>query len=613
MVKAIPSIREPNERRLHFGGVWKLTGFLVLAGVAMALAVSDNRANPLDDLRKEAEKRTGIRIDVPTPGEVLEKVKEAGEGLVKAGGTVIDAGGKVLTNANREINVFAGNVSKEGNKGLENIGREANKGINDIIKTVQKAGKDTEKAVAKAGKDVEQNIAKSGRDVEDAAHAIGKYIERSAQSTGKSADKAMERMRQGKFVDAVWHAALDPLQNSEENAALAAQESSLIRTVGQVAASAYGGPSGAAAYAAWLTYKATGSFDTAMRVGLITGATAVAFQSAGKIPSDVEYGLIKKTLVTAAIGGGAIAASGGSPDEIKDGFLSAAAMVLVQDHYQEVTKKNLDQESMKASKPMPAYCIDQIATNCTPVPKDAIKARDASGRVTEVDPTKLDRRVPGVGLQGSKNPVAGDNSVPMKLVSKVPGMQGMSVMHDSWVTNSLPPLLNQPTIVPAIIVYYTGTGAPYYGHLQKTAVEHAINRQARADAGKKPSEPSAKLDPKVLDAELARARGKNGGTANGKVIDNPVRAGTESTDVFVCRNAKEEKSWLLMVNAQVPISSFSCRFEYQTSLRSSDALSFTSFKDKASCGKRVKSLVRKALGQGMTCMTAKSGRGPKTS
>jgi hypothetical protein len=44
--------------------------------------------------------------------------------------------------------------------------------------------------------------------------------------------------------------------------------------VGQVAATAYGGPGGAAAYAAWYAYRATGGdAETALRVALITGAT----------------------------------------------------------------------------------------------------------------------------------------------------------------------------------------------------------------------------------------------------------------------------------------------------------------------------------------------------
>ncbi|AZC39729.1 hypothetical protein [Pseudomonas chlororaphis] len=397
-----------------------------------------------------------------TPGNILKETTKGAENIVREAGI----GGK---NVLSELGIAASNISNEGNKGAENIARETAKAILDIGKSVQKAGEDTEATLAKAGKDVEWNIAKAGRDSEDAIHAIGHFIENQAQSQGKIIDRAAERFREGKFVDAMWHYSMEQFQETENNAAKAAQESQLIAQAGQVAAQAYGGPGGSAAFAAWLTYKQTGDLNLALKTGIITGASAMAMAEAGKMPSTgEEYALARKTIVTAAIGGATVAVAGGDATAVREGFLLAGSMVLVQDHYQKITsgQAELDRESMMVSKSESAYCMSPNQEFCQPL---------RQGEVLR------DRRVPSVGVEGSNNPLIGDNGVLMKnVVSKVPGMQGMSVMHDQWVVqwdlNRLN--LNQATIAPAIVVYYAGTGAPYYEHLRRTSMEKQLAEQS---------------------------------------------------------------------------------------------------------------------------------------
>lgn len=450
---------------------------------------------------------------IPGISEGLKVIHEGGKvigviagGAVQVVGGVVDGAGKIIDGAGKEISIFGQNINSEGNIAISNASREFNKGLSDIAKNLDIAGQDTEKTVAQAGKDVESNIAKSGRDVEDAAHAVGTYVDRQTQSTVRNYEKAFDRIREGKFVDAVWHAALDPLNDQQKNMAMASMESSLIRTVGQTAASAYGGPQGAAAYAAWLTYHQTGgNINAAIQVGLITGITAQAYGDLNKHMTVNEYNIYQKTLVVSTVGAVGVAAAGGSPDDIKNGFLAAGAMVLVQDHYKNKTSKDLGKQKELQESQMPSrdgypYCTTGYAGACTPVPEDAILERGKDGLPSKLDRTKIDVRVDSVGVQGSAG-LGGEFSKPMIIASKIPGVQGMSVMHDQWVLDyRLEGAAIPTTIVPAIIVYYTGTGAPYYDLQRQTVIEKTLRAQVKADAGKAPEDPSAQLTPEQIAA-----------------------------------------------------------------------------------------------------------------
>ena len=501
-----------------------------------------------------------------------------------------------MDGAGKEISIFVGNVSNEGNKAISDISNNTNKGLQDIANTLNKANSDTAKTIDQAGNDVKENIAKSGRDVDEAGQAIGHYVEHSTQSLGKSVDRAANRIREGKFVDAIWHASLDPLQDGQANLALAAQESSVLRTVGQVAAIAYGGPQGAAAYAAWLTYNQTGNADLALRVGLLTGITAQAFASAGQISTTEDYGLIRKTLVTASIGGLAVAASGGTEKQVKEGFLAAGAMVLVQDHYQRMTTHKLDRDSMKASKDMGSFCIRANKIACTPVPKEAIAQQDPDGPVTAVYRNKLDRRVPSVGVEGNTT-VIGDNSQLMKLVSKVPGTQGMSVLHDNWVDRAHLDVMNAPTIIPAVVVYYTGTGAPFYDHLRKTAIEQAIERQEKSDRGKALDAPSSKLT-YVAPVNTSTKMKEDSLEPDQTAV---VMSYTCGTGDFVIQ---------MVVEQPKDTRNYACRVLYNksSSFSESKKVLWRAQHERAYCATKAKSITKRYIKNGWICMKLPSTR-----
>jgi hypothetical protein len=233
-------------------------------------------------------------------------------------------------------------------KGAHDTGNAIEKGAHDTGNAIEKGAHDTGNAVEKGAHDtgnaVEKGAHDTGNAVEKGAHDSGKTIEKAVQDTGKAGETvytfgvreiqgigdsvrdADKRLKEGKFVDTIWHFTTDPLKHTEVNAGKAAQESDLVRVAGQIAASAYGGPGGAAAYAAWLAYNQTKDIGLALRVGAITGAAAYATGAVGNIPNTNAAGAIdsgaiaEKTIMAGAIGGIAVAAAGGNQQAIQEGL-----------------------------------------------------------------------------------------------------------------------------------------------------------------------------------------------------------------------------------------------------------------------------------------------------
>jgi len=365
--------------------------------------------------------------------------------------------------------------------------------VNNTVRNLSKAVGDLDNVVKKAADDTKNEAGRTARNISKAADAIKEY--EIAETTGriKATEHALDSVREGKVIDAVWHLGMEPLQDTDKNASNAAMKSDIIRTVGQVAASAYGGPGGAAAYAAWLTFHQThGDVNLALKVGIITGATAWAMQGAGGVPARDSAGNIvvsdlgKKVAVTAAIGGLAVAAAGGNETAIRDGFLRAGAMVLIQEGYQSYTQHPLNDESMRGAKG-PAYCVSSTV-NCRDIPDGAAVYKD--GKFIGWDQAKLDPSAPHVGAGFPDTPIQpGDVTWPtegsafMKGVAVVPGMNAMAVFHDQWAMNwNMPPGILQGTIVPAIVMTYNGTAAPLFERI-RVAAEDATGSHSKTGRG----------------------------------------------------------------------------------------------------------------------------------
>jgi hypothetical protein len=77
-------------------------------------------------------------------------------------------------------------------------------------------------------------------------------------------------------------------------------------------------------------------------MGVITAATSYSNGGVSNIATDSTAGVAKKAIVTGAVGGVAVAASGGSQADIEQTFLRSGGMVVVQSAQTYVTQKYVD-------------------------------------------------------------------------------------------------------------------------------------------------------------------------------------------------------------------------------------------------------------------------------
>lgn len=222
-----------------------------------------------------------------------------------------------------------------------------------------------------SAKHAEKAAKKAVKDVGNAGKAAAKFVDQQNRMVLQTAQGALRQKNIGKSLEFL---AANPLRQTNANAKQALQSSPVLAAAATVAASAYGGPAGAAAFAAWTTYNATGDLSAALKVGVTQGLIAAAsagvadmpagpekiaaeaslkvtvsqatggnseearqaalaslFSTAGNSVNAADLNTAERSLSMAAIGGAAVAASGGDREAIKNGFLQGGGKVLVQE------------------------------------------------------------------------------------------------------------------------------------------------------------------------------------------------------------------------------------------------------------------------------------------
>ena len=484
---------------------------------------------------------------IPVPADAGCKLVTRGlKSYVKCSGDVAKIAGKISTTIKED-------VVKPIEKGAKHLIKETSKEATKVVKGVERVGQDVGREIGSGTqeilnvlKDIERETRSGLKNVEEAAHATGKFLENQVHGVGNSLSAAERRLREGKVVDAIWHLGTDPIQYTEENSFKMAQESSLVRAAGQIAAQAYGGPAGAAAYATWYSYRATGDAELALRVGMITGATSAAL---GKISEIESEKFVRKAIVAGAVGGLAVAASGGDEKAIREGFLLAGGMVLVQDGYKHVTNTKLDARGSKG----PAYCMATVGAECSPSSEAYIRNEDGTIKfktigkdtVPIVDVTKTDPTRPHVGIQSkvTDSNFYHERGVVMTAISRAPLTNAMSIFHDTWAISwNMTPLESGATIPPAVLLTYIGTGAPYFDLIQETNVQKYSN--------------SASLTPdqtNLVDKLSKKPKPK------GAIY--PSARGVSDFS-FLCSNSGLERS-ILVDRSRIP-GQLACRVVYDT-------------------------------------------------
>lgn len=373
-----------------------------------------------------------------------------------------------------QVNQSLGDISTAVSEVTTKLNTELKNGVQDTIGTVttgQPQG-DIAKTAVKAGDDI---IAQAGRDVEnvgDAVDATGNFITNQIESTQQSLSDNEKRLREGKMVDAIWHVALDPVRNAEDNLAIAVSDSSLCNNIATASASIYGGPQGAAAYASWYTYKQTGNLVAALKAGAIAGANAHGLQVANGMPND---DLIKKTLATASIGGAAVAASGGDERAIIEAFVKGAALTAAREHYNKMTQQEIEGRAPTQSA---VAKLDPAVQHEFKVLVDGQgnPILDAQGH-QQIDITSMPKSISHVGL-ATADPNAPflsavETSPLMQAIAKLPYINDMAYFHDQWMAiTQTQGLAVQATILPALVLTVAGSDTPIIQQATQATIEN---------------------------------------------------------------------------------------------------------------------------------------------
>ena len=372
---------------------------------------------------------------------------------------------KAAADTKREAPIVAKQIEKEAGKGIENFGDTLAKTIDDTPQTVA-----------------------------DLGVALYDFAGKQAQYEGRQFTNFEKRVFEGKWADAVAHLGVDRFRNDEVNAAKAAQKSLILRTAGQIVATVYGGPYGAAAYAAWYTYNVTKDPALSIKAGLIAGlASAASSAASGAIGTETASQVTANAITNGAIAGVAAAASGGDNEDVLKAFVVAATSVAIQSSYKEITKHDLDPSPAKGepyTKNTPQSYPD-AGPNSPPDEAyfknpDGILYLDAKGN-PHVDVRLLDSSRPHTGLAAkmTDNGLLFETGLLMSGISKtVVVVNAMSVLHDvlgeRW---NLEGFVLKATIPPALVFTYYGTQAPTMELLLQDIQK---KREADAEARSRP-------------------------------------------------------------------------------------------------------------------------------
>jgi hypothetical protein len=240
----------------------------------------------------------------------------------------------------------------------------------------------------------------------------------------------------------------------------------------QTAATVYGGPAGAAAYAAWYTYRATGDANLALRAGVLSALTSAAGGSVASMPSSTAVEVFKKAVVAGAVGGMATAAAGGDENAVRDAFLKSGSAVLVQG-----ASDQLKAYSPKAQDAIQTVqCISARDVDCL---SNTTYAKDLKGKILydengqpRIDPTKLDPKQ-YIGQWTSidpKSPEGKANEI-VTGISKLPQTEASPIAHNQWVVTWT--MGQDKTLqhnVPAVVLTQVGPKAPFFSTVKYITV-----------------------------------------------------------------------------------------------------------------------------------------------
>jgi hypothetical protein len=401
---------------------------------------------------------SAFNVELPGGGRICD---DCGGGLV--GGSRLPDPTQLGSDTLTTIQKAGGDTVRTLQKAGGDVFVTVQKAGEDAISTTYKAANDAAATYVKAWRDVGEQGKRSFDDAVDAGKAIGHFAENQAKAHVGQLSNAAKRVQDGKVVDAMWGLGTEPLKSGEENFAKATQESKVINAAAATAAAAYGGPAGAAAYAAWSTYRQTGNADMALRAGLLAAVTSQTGSSIAAMPTGTTGEIIKKAAMAGAAGGVAVAAAGGDEQAITDGFLKSAGAVLVQG--------GTDKVKAYSPKAKDAYetvqCISARDVDCL---SNTTWVRDAKGKILyddegnpRIDTSKID---PDnyIGKWSQLNPKSpeGQANAIIAQTAKLPNAEAIPILNNEWVmTWTLGKERDLKYARPTVVLTYVGDDPPF--------------------------------------------------------------------------------------------------------------------------------------------------------
>lgn len=336
----------------------------------------------------------------------------------------------------------------------------------DTVNTFVKAGQDATATYVKSWKDASEQTKRSFQDTVDAAGAVTNYTINQVKAYNTALNNADKRLREGKVLDSMWGLSIEPLQASEVNFFRATQESNLIATAASSTAALYGGPGGAAAYAAWASYRATGNADQALRTGLLAAATAQAGGMVATMPSGTMGEVLKKAAMAGAAGGIAVAAAGGDEQAIKDGFLKSAGTVLVQAGSEKARAYSpTAKDAWDTVQCISARDVDCLSKTTWAKAKGKILT-DAQGK-PRIDSTKLDpQQYLGKWTSFDPNSPEGKKIALLTKLSQLPKAEVIPLMKNKWtLTWTVGKSPGIKYAEPTVVLTYVGETPPFVSYV----------------------------------------------------------------------------------------------------------------------------------------------------
>ena len=299
-----------------------------------------------------------------------------------------------------------------------------------------KLDKETQKAISNALtnpaegiKDTVQTHVKAANDLVDAVHASARYAKRTVNGYGDVLSKNERRAREGKVVDAIWHIQMDSLKSDNKNASKLMQESELIRQAAQAAVSTYAGPAGTAAFAAWMAYnQSEHNVEAALRAGAYTYLVTAGYAKVNTLPSGTVDEVVQKAAATAAIRGLAVAAAGGSQQDMFNAAIQGGGSIIVQagqSYVNQYGKEYADPSAARAD----TFCMDAVKESCADAKQWLADSQDQLKQYT-------------ASADLSPNIAATDD-----------GQWAIS-----WDKKAL---LDHTSVAPGVVLTYVGEGSPF--------------------------------------------------------------------------------------------------------------------------------------------------------